>query len=200
MIRALILALALATGLAGPAFAHKLKVFAAVEGDAVAGYAFFIGGGRAMGTSWTAKDDTGKVIATGTTDEEGRFRIVPPEPVTSDITVTVDTHEGHIASTTVAADRFGTAAQGAETPPTTAPARSSTSPAVPQAAPAATAGTVSDAKVQALVEAAVQRQVEPLLERIEQMDDRLRFTDILSGIFLIIGLVGIGLWARARRN
>ncbi|MEI2385448.1 cobalamin biosynthesis protein CbiL [Breoghania sp. JC706] len=202
MIRALILALALATGLAGPAFAHKLKVFAAVEGDAVAGYAFFIGGGRAMGTSWTAKDGAGKVIATGNTDGEGRFRLVPPEPVTSDITVTVDTHEGHIASATVAADRFGTAAQDAETPPTTAPARSSTSPAAPQAAPAAsaTADVVADAKVQALVEAAVQRQVEPLLERIEQMDDRLRFTDILSGIFLIIGLVGIGLWARARRN
>ena len=71
-------------------------------------------------------------------------------------------------------------------------------PSVPPSAPAA-AG-FSDEKVAALVEAAVQRQVEPLLERIEQMDDRLRFTDILSGIFLIIGLVGIGLWARARRR
>ena len=51
----------------------------------------------------------------------------------------------------------------------------------------------------ALVESAVQRQVEPLLERIEQMDNRLRFTDIMSGIFLIIGLAGIGLWARGRK-
>jgi nickel transport protein len=51
-----------------------------------------------------------------------------------------------------------------------------------------------------LVEAAVQRQVAPLLERIEMMDDRLRFTDVMSGIFLIIGLAGIGLWARGRRR
>ncbi|MDJ0933290.1 MAG: cobalt transporter CbiM [Breoghania sp.] len=71
MIRSVLLslamALALAFGLAGPAAAHKLKVFATVEGDAMTGYAFFIGGGRAMGTPWVAKDAAGKVIASGKT-------------------------------------------------------------------------------------------------------------------------------------
>jgi nickel transport protein len=32
------------------------------------------------------------------------------------------------------------------------------------------------------------------------MDDRLRFTDVMSGIFLIVGLAGIALWARGRRR
>ncbi|PTW62809.1 nickel transport protein [Breoghania corrubedonensis] len=205
MIRAILLALALAVGLASPAAAHKLKVFAAVEGDAIAGYAFFIGGGRAMGTSWTAKDADGKVLATGKTDDEGRFKLVPGEPVSSDITVTVNTHEGHIASATIVADRFGSLAKGVEP---AAPAAATAAVAQVQSPGAATQATtppaavagLSDSQVAVLVEAAVQRQVEPLLERIEEMDDRLRFTDILSGIFLIIGLVGIGLWVRARRN
>ena len=185
MIRAVLLPLALMLALTDTAAAHKLKVFATVEGDAVTGYAFFIGGGRARGTPWTARTANGTEIAAGETDAEGAFRLVPTGPVTSDITITVDTREGHIASAVVAATRFGAVSATAAAP---APA--------PTAAPAAPP-PMNDATA-AMVEAAVQRQVEPLLERIERMDSRLRFTDILSGVFLIIGLGGAALWARGR--
>jgi nickel transport protein len=186
MIRVLALALALALATVGPAAAHKLKVFATVEGDAVTGYAFFIGGGRARGTPWTATSADAP-LASGATDAEGRFRFTPPSPVTAAITVTVDTREGHIASATLPASRFaGADAAEPVPPPVEPPARPVPSEAEP---PSDTA---------ALVEVAVQREVAPLLERLEEMDSRLRFTDILSGIFLIIGLAGIGLWARSR--
>ncbi|WP_346914154.1 cobalamin biosynthesis protein CbiL [uncultured Roseibium sp.] len=195
MIRFLLLSFLLIPALAAPAEAHKLKVFAAVEGDTVAGYAFFIGGGRAMGTPWTAKDVEGTVIAEGKTDDEGRYRFAPKQPVSSDIIVTVNTQEGHIASAVIPPSRFGgNAAAG------TAAAAPTAASAVPaDSSSHGTSQPVSDQRIAALVESAVQRQVEPLLERIEQMDDRLRFTDILSGIFLIIGLAGIGLWARSRK-
>ncbi|WP_346895390.1 cobalamin biosynthesis protein CbiL [uncultured Roseibium sp.] len=195
MIRFLLLSLLLLPVLAAPAEAHKLKVFATVEGDTVAGYAFFIGGGRAKGTPWTAKDAAGTVMAEGKTDDEGRYRFTPSQPVTSDITVTVNTQEGHIAFAVIAASRFGgNAAAG------TAAAAPTAASAAPAASPSqGTSQPVSDERIAMLVESAVQRQLEPLLERIEQMDDRLRFSDILSGIFLIIGLAGIGLWARARK-
>ncbi|MCK0206623.1 cobalamin biosynthesis protein CbiL [Starkeya koreensis] len=170
-------------GLAVPAQAHKLKVFATVEGTSVAGYAFFIGGGRPHGTPWTAKDSSGE-IAGGTTDAEGRFAFtLPPAGAAGDVTVTVDTREGHIASATLSAARLGGSA---------APA---TAMAVRTAAP-----TPATTDITAAVEAAVQRQVEPLLERIEELDARLRVTDIVSGIFLILGLGGMALWARGRRR
>ncbi|SHG24679.1 nickel transport protein [Kaistia soli DSM 19436] len=172
--------------LGSPAQAHKLKVFAAVEGDAVSGYAFFIGGGRPEGSAWIAKDASGNRIAEGSTDGEGRFAFDLPKAIASAVTITVDTHEAHIASTTLAASRLGPIAS--DLPPTAALEVS--------AAPAAT----PDPQLAALVSTAVQKQVEPLLERIEQMDARLRFVDVLSGIFLIIGLVGIGLWASGRRR
>lgn len=190
--RVLLLSLAAALAFAAPAVAHKLKVFAAVRGDAVAGYAFFIGGGRAAGTPWIARNGAGAEIASGATDDGGGFRFVPPQPLASDITVTVDTHEGHIASATVAASRFGAADAGAAP----GPAPADTGPGETDKGGARAA----DEHVAALVEAAVQRQVEPLLERMEAMDDRLRFTDVMSGIFLIVGLAGIGLWARGRRR
>jgi nickel transport protein len=191
MIRRLVLALALVLAAAAPAAAHKLKVFATVEGDAVTGYAFFVGGGRARGTPWTAKTEDA-ALASGTTDDEGRFRFTPPQPVTTAITVTVDTREGHIASATLPASRFaGAVAVAPAAPPPPAPGAPPAAEETPAAPPPDTA---------ALVEAAVQRQVEPLLERIEEMDSRLRSTDILSGIFLIVGLAGIGLWARGRKR
>lgn len=78
---------------AAPAQAHKLKVFATVAGDSIAGYAFFIGGGRARGTPWIAKDSAGATLISGTTDAEGRFAFALPPEATGDVTVTVDTRE-----------------------------------------------------------------------------------------------------------
>lgn len=181
--------LALSLTLAGPAHAHKLKVFATVDAGAIKGYAFFIGGGRAQNTPWIAQDADGTRIAQGTTDDEGRFSFALPASPQTDVTVTVDTHEGHIASASVAAKRLGAPAQATRA--------TATSPAEP---PPADLSTAMDARVAALVEAAVQRQVEPLMEQIEQLDSRLRFTDVLSGLFLILGLAGMGLWARSRRS
>lgn len=182
MIR-ILLPLFLALVCAGPAQAHRLKVFAAVAGGEVSGYAFFIGGGRPQGAAWVARDGNGKLLAEGETDAQGGFRFALPDQVGTGLTVTVDTHEAHIASATLPAARLG------------APAAAAPPPAATAAPPPPEGPQVAE-----LVDAAVQRQVEPLLERIEAMDSRLRFVDILSGIFLIIGLAGMTLWLRARRG
>lgn len=184
------LAVFLALAAVQPALAHKLKVFATAEGDTVTGYAFFIGGGRAAGAKWSAVEGRDTPLAAGRTDDRGGFSLVPPQPVTADIGITVDTEEGHIAFAVLPAARFGGAAAApaaAETVAATAPA----TPATPVVAPD---------EIGRIVDAAVQRQVEPLLERIEEMDSRLRIVDILSGVFLIVGLAGTTLWARGRKG
>lgn len=183
--RLLAVALAILLAAGTPAAAHKLKVFATVDGQAVRGYAFFVGGGRPEGSAWVAKDAAGNGIAAGATDAEGRFAFDLPAGLSTDVTITVDTHEAHIAATTLAATRFTNAAAPAPAVPA--------SPAPPTATPAA-----DEARLEALVSVAVRKQVEPLLERMEAMDSRLRLADIMSGIFLIIGLAGIGLWVRGR--
>ena len=181
-----ILVLAALLALSLPAEAHKLKVFAAVDGLSVHGYAFFIGGGRPEGSAWIAKNGAGATIASGTTDSEGRFAFELPASPAGAVTITVDTHEAHIASATLSARTLDAADAGQPPPP----------PAAAQPG----ARVTDDARLAALVTAAVERGTEPLQERIEMMDSRLRFADILSGVFLIIGLVGIGLWARSKRR
>ncbi|MFC3060090.1 cobalamin biosynthesis protein CbiL [Paenirhodobacter populi] len=181
----LILPLILFLSLALPAEAHKLRLFATVEGGDVTGYAFFVGGGRAQGADWWAQDAGGARITQGRTDGEGRYRFTAPDPVTDDIAVRIDTHDGHMAEAVVKAERFGA-------PPVApvAPAPASLADGGRSAAPA------PDTEA---VERAVQRQIAPLLERIEAMDSRMRITDVLSGLFLIVGLAGMGLYLRGRR-
>ncbi|WP_319772446.1 cobalamin biosynthesis protein CbiL [Breoghania sp.] len=179
-LRAVFIALLMIAGLNTQACAHKLKVFATVQGSTISGYGFFIGGGRPAGARWIIHDETGAVLGEGKTDEQGRFRFepVPARP----LTVTIDTGEGHGASKTLSATNTLPAATNRPT----------------QGGSAAQALTGEE--VAALVDAAVQRQVAPLLERIEEMDARMRYTDILCGLFLIIGLVGGGLWLRTWRG
>jgi nickel transport protein len=194
MIRTL-LALLILCATAFPASAHRLKVFVTIEGDTIRGYAFFVGGGRAALVPWSARDAAGGAIAAGNTDAQGGFAFAAPQPPVSDVTVTVDTREGHVASATLAAARLGGTATAAVPDPATARGG-----AAAPASLSADAAAQADRHLAATVEAAVQRQVAPLLERLEEMDSRLRFADVLSGVFLILGLAGAALWARGRRT
>ena len=65
--RRLAAALAIVLVAGGSAAAHKLKVFATVDGQAAHGYAFFIGGGRPEGSAWVAKDAAGNITTTRAT-------------------------------------------------------------------------------------------------------------------------------------
>lgn len=175
--------------IAGPATAHSLRLFAKVEGDKVSGYAFFIGGGRPAGVNWVAKMGA-QTVATGKTGQDGDYSFTVPDQVGEGIAITVDTGEGHIATTLLKPDRFSIVGATTAAPQAEAAAAGEIA--------AATAPLSGDATAQ-LVEEAVERQVGPLLERIEAMDARMRFTDIMSGIFLILGLAGMALWARGRK-
>lgn len=188
--------LLLAALLAVPASAHALRAFARVNGAQVSGYAFFIGGGRPSGAAWAAKMD-GATVAEGKTDDEGGYRFAAPSPVSADIVISVDTGDGHFASTQLGPERFDPA-------PAQPPASTSGDNYAAQASPASTSSSPNghhlDEADRQLVEEALERQIGPLLERIEAMDARLRLTDLMSGIFLIIGLAGMGLWARGRKR
>ncbi|MFA5663383.1 hypothetical protein [Castellaniella sp.] len=199
-----VMALLLIALLAGPVNAHSLRLFARVDGAQVSGYAFFIGGGRPSNVGWVAKMD-GVAVAEGHTDDEGHYQFTVPSRVTGDVVITVDTQEGHVATTRLPPTRFADLS-GADAPQGGASGGTARGPDASQgAAPLpgdARAGMRAplDAADRQLVEEAVERQVGPLLERIEAMDARMRLTDTMSGIFLIIGLAGIGLWARSRKR
>lgn len=182
----------LCLGVCTPAFAHSLKLFATVEGDVVRGYGFFVGGGRPRGVDWTAKMD-GKGVASGKTDDEGAFRFPVPATISGPLTVKINSGDGHVASKTLAADRFGTALTPNHQPKTAKDATAG--PVAGKSAPK----TIVTGLTEAQLRSVVAHEITPLLERIEEMDARVRLADVIAGICLIFGLAGITMWAKTRR-
>lgn len=174
-----LLFLALLLALPAPAMAHRLKVFAALSGAEIGGHAFFVGGGWPQGVPYRIADATGRTLHEGLTDAEGAFRWPVPGSISGPgaYIVTVDAEDGHVASATLSAGGPADAA-----------------PPLPEA-PART-----DGDLDAAVSAAVRREMVPLLARIEEMDSRIRLTDVISGVFLILGAAGGLMWMAGRRR
>lgn len=179
---------------AAPALAHRLVVFAAREGEAVTGYAFFVGGGRASEAQAFLRDAEGRTLAQARTDAQGAFRFAPPQGL--DVTIVVNAGDGHVAEAPVAGERFAT-----ESPARAAAQQSAQENAQEGAQESARALAPADlAVIERRVEEAVARQMRPLLEAQAQAAARIRFNDVMGGVGMIIGLFGAALWAMARRK
>ncbi|MBI1208949.1 MAG: hypothetical protein GC191_16885 [Azospirillum sp.] len=173
-----------------PAEAHKLKVFAAASGTRIEGYAYFPGGGRAVGAAIEVFDPAGERLVTLATDATGGFGFSAARRV--DHRIVVDGGDGHRAEFTVSAaelpgslGRLPTAGQALAAAPTPA--------AVATTAPAAT-------ELEGMIDRAIARQVVPLRQALDQYHERVRVSDILGGIGMITGLFGgLCFWLGRRR-
>lgn len=192
--------LVLALVLAAPASAHRLKIFAHVAGDTIAGYGFYIGGGRPQGVEVTFSDGAGREIGTATTGADGAYSFTPPGSGT--YRLKINGGDGHFAEATVAFTSEGDAgvpATPTETPSSHAENQPSAS-ALP-AIPAQSSAELSPQTVRLIeesVDKAVSRQITPLLEAYDAADGKVRFNDIIGGLGWIVGLAGLYLWFRAR--
>lgn len=167
--------------LALPAEAHRLKLFAQVTGDSISGYGFYIGGGRPQGTDLIVSTPDGKEVSRLKTGADGSFSYTPPSPGTYHLVLSGG--DGHIATVDISTG-------GA---PAAKPAV-----AVKPDAPAALPADL-DARIATAVDAAVARQITPLLEAYDAADGKVRFNDLIGGIGWIVGMAGLWAWFRSKR-
>lgn len=175
------LALTLALVLAAPAAqAHRLKLFATVEGAAILGRAYFAGGGPAVGIPGRLLNPDGGIAAEFRTDGDGRF--TAKATLRHDYTLAVDAGDGHAATFRVGLDELPHHLPAGQASPAAAPPE----PAQPQLAQ--------------VVEEAVARQVRPLREQLDAYEAKVRLHDILGGVGTILGVFGLGGYVAARRR
>jgi cobalt/nickel transport system permease protein len=183
LLAGLVIMTALAAG--GPAYAHKLKVFATTEGANVSGHAYFSGGDRAQGVAVTVTDPAGTVLHRLTTDAHGAFAFTAT--VRADHRLSVDGDDGHAAHYTVAAAELPDAlAPGASAPPAAAPVSGSTAPPT--------------ADLQAMIDASLARQLRPLREQLDATHDKIWWHDVVGGLGAIIGFFGLAYGLTARKG
>lgn len=181
MIRRLLVAFAALSLLALPAEAHRLKLFAQVTGASVIGYGFFIGGGRPQGADLLVTTPDGKEVSRLKTDHDGGFSFTPSTPGRYHLSLTAG--DGHFADLDISMDGMPVAAPVATSAPSTS--------GIP---------ADLDARIAQTVDAAVARQVRPLLEAYDAADGRVRFNDLIGGLGWIVGLAGLWAWFRSRRG
>ena len=178
MVRPFLIACLFCAASLSPAAAHRLKLFATLENETISGYAFFVGAGRAQDAEIVIADQSGTEIARIQTDAKGAFAWKSSGVQT--YRLTANTGDGHVATSLIDKNRFAPASEDEEDE--------------------TNATRLSVAEIERAVDAAVARQLRPLIEAQEKAEARIRFNDVMGGIGMIIGLAGIALWASARRR
>lgn len=198
--RTLLLALAFTALFHCPALAHRVNVFAYVDGGEIVVECSYSKSKRVNRGAIDVQDAvTGETFLKGETDENGYFRFPVPEAARAagnGLRILLRAGEGHQSDWTVEASEFMTV-------PASAGARAAdvkTDSGQIPAAPSATVPTgVSRADVEAVVNAALDAKLAPIKRALlEQNESGPGMREIIGGIGWIFGLLGIAAYFKSR--
>lgn len=178
--------------LAGMAQAHRVAVFAYVEGDQIKGEGAFSTGGKVVNQKVQVLDASGKVLAEGTTGQDSTFSLPLPK-AKAPLTVVLDAGAGHRATYELTAQDLGQEASDRQSQEAGA--------ATPAAAPSAPAAPTAQ-ELAPQIKQAVQQAVAPLRAQLAEMAlkaEEVSLKDIIGGIGWIVGLMGLVAYFRARK-
>ncbi len=178
---------------ATPALAHRVNVFAYEEGGKLVGEGYFAGGVKATGCKVELVNAKGKVLATATTDDKGRFTLPMPPPGQGPYKVLLHAGPGHMGSYTLTAEDLGQP---------TPEAQASSSPTAPQTAAPSSAAAQNCLDIKTLervVGRVVDAKLGPVKAELARLSEpAVNVRDVLCGVGYILGLMGIGIWAYTR--
>ncbi|MGX9365080.1 hypothetical protein ACTVJH_03460 [Desulfoplanes sp. PS50] len=186
----------------GNALAHKVTVFAWVEGDTVLGESKFSGGKKAQNAEIIVRDLNGKELLRTQTNEKGEFSFPIPEKTAMRIELIAGM--GHKAEWTIPLEDFGEtiAAASARDEGTPAP-EPAAKPDSGQAVQAA--ASIDPAQLESIVEKAVtkalNKKITPLTKMVADLEQKgPSMNEILGGIGYIFGLMGVAMYFSSRKK
>ncbi len=182
-----------------PGWAHKVNVFAYVEGDTVVVEGYFSGNVKAQDSPVEVFASDGKKILEGKTDSKGMysFKLADLPPIKGDIKIVLDAGMGHRADFTLSMSDLSSSAQETRSPQQKLEKEE---PADPSLAAAHPSVQVQDpAVMKKIVEDAVDQRIQPLVKMLgtqqkllmEQRDRGPTLNEIVGGIGWILGIVGV---------
>ncbi|MBW1740138.1 MAG: hypothetical protein JRJ42_03265 [Deltaproteobacteria bacterium] len=189
-----------------PALAHKVMIFAWVEGDTIHTQSKFSGGKRVKGAQVLVFDSEGNQLLEGKTDEQGAFSFKVPKK--TDLKVVLRASMGHMAEWKIPAEEItavGDVSGGSlpevgvkvatEEAAHSTDVRSSGGLSVPE-----TMG-LSRQEVEEIINKCLDRKLTPIIDMlVNAMDRGPKVTEVIGGIGYIFGLVGVALYFANRRK
>ena len=178
-----------------PVFAHKVNVFAYVEGDKVYSESYFNDGKKCVDSKIEVFDNRENKLLEGLTDEEGMFSFdIPPEEVIDgDLRIVLIASMGHRAEYIIRTDELGDVVELIEE-----------KIEEPVSAVSPEVSSFDLKEIQLLIENALDEKLEPIMREMREIkkfqEDRISPTDIVGGIGYIIGIFGIIAYFLSRKK
>lgn len=185
---------------ATPAWAHRVLVFAYVEGQNIHIESKLVPDTPVKeGKVLISDKQSGQVLVTGQTDALGKFACpIPAEAVAQklDLLIVVEAGMGHKGEWLLKAEKYlpGAASGVPAVPAPSAPATAAPAAVASPASPPATAHPMDAQALEEAVSRAVARELAPVKEMLAELTvHRTSLTDIIGGLGYILGI--FGLWA-----
>ncbi len=175
--------------------AHRVNIFAYVEGEAIKGEVYFSDGTPAKGALVTLKPlNDSQVLAKTRTDKQGQFRLSLPKDLKArEVRVVALAEMGHRAEMKLTLEQTGS--ERTPSPQEKALITQQTTPSV--------TASLSEEEIISLVDQELQKELAPIKALLEEILKELQkpsFSEVVGGIGYIFGLFGLMAWAYSRRN
>ncbi len=202
--------LALLLVMASTAYAHRVVLFAWIEGDTVYTQSKFPGGAKVSEGAITVLDDAGRELLTGKTDRQGEFSFpLKTVPSVSAIKIVLNAGMGHQGSWELTREEVGRAL-GVDGGPSSDDKRpedlTQPQPVRPEAAENRPVDNdlslKSEAELRKIVEEAVDRKLSPVMEILISIREEMAIglDDVVAGLGYILGLAGLLAWFYAGKK
>jgi len=186
------------------ASAHRVNVFAWVDGDTVYVESKFPSGKKVKAGKVLVLDSRGNELLTGLTDDQGQFSFKVPKR--TDLKIVVAAGEGHQAEWTVrAADieklPLNVASEaGAANSEQSGGTRSDTETSADTGTRVSDTG-IKREELEAIIESVLDKKLKPIQRKLADMQQEgPGVKDIFAGIGYILGLVGLAAYVHSRKN
>ncbi|MBW2012159.1 MAG: hypothetical protein JRI32_11230 [Deltaproteobacteria bacterium] len=190
----LLLFLAVSFFAAGTAMAHKVMVFAWVEGDTVYTESKFSGGKKVNKGRIIVYDQQENRLLEGETNEKGEFSFKVPEKTT--LKIVLQAGMGHRADWTLPIEESESVASRQMEAPS--PAVADAEKPQHQVQPIS---QINAEDIQSAIEKALHKELKPLYKMLaESRNQGPSVTEIFGGIGYIIGLIGLAAYFKYRRK
>jgi nickel transport protein len=175
--------------------AHRVNIFAWVEGDTVLVECKYPDGREVYEGVIRVLDSAGKELLNGKTNTKGEFSFKVPKQ--DDLTIVLEAGMGHRADWPLSKQDLAPAAGESAVSSAPAPKAETPPPAAKESAPGA--ASPLPAGIDQAIEKALDKKLAPVLRMLAEMhEQKVRLTDVLGGIGYIIGLVGVAAYFKRK--
>ncbi len=174
--------------MASVVFAHKVNIFAYMEGDTVYTESYFPNGTKVKGGIVEVYDSQGTKLLEGKTDENGQFNFKPLKK--DDLKIVLLASMGHKNSYTLSADELPDiiAAQKPQEPE-------------PQEPKVKEVAEVNLDQIKRIIDSSLDEKLRPIMRQLTKAQQRkVSFTEVIGGIGYIFGIMGIILYFVSKKG